>query len=151
MILFIFDLYMYKNNIIVWLFRVICQDPLTMVLPVFLVITNLHWTPQTICPNWTLYYRTWAVLVTMATNMNNNEVRNRILTVLLDYYSFKYYPVVNFPETNDTNGFHHSQPNSKYNTYNSYASLEENRPSVDSLLNEMDNASLYAVPNGWGS
>lgn len=86
----------------------------------------------------------------MATNMNNNEVRNRILTVLLDYYSFKYYPVVNFPETNDTNGFHqnHSQPNSKYNTYNSYASLEENRPSVDSLLNEMDNASLYAVPNG---
>uniref|UniRef100_A0A1B0AH52 Paxillin n=1 Tax=Glossina pallidipes TaxID=7398 RepID=A0A1B0AH52_GLOPL len=43
-------------------------------------------------------------------------------------------------------GFH-TQPTSKYNTYNSYASVEE-RPSVDSLLNEMDNASLYAVPNG---
>ncbi|XP_005179158.1 leupaxin isoform X1 [Musca domestica] len=43
-------------------------------------------------------------------------------------------------------GFH-STPSSKYNTYNSYASVEE-RPTVDSLLNEMDNASLYAVPNG---
>ncbi|XP_037894771.1 paxillin isoform X3 [Glossina fuscipes] len=43
-------------------------------------------------------------------------------------------------------GFH-TQSTSKYDTYNSYASVEE-RPSVDSLLNEMDNASLYAIPNG---
>ncbi|KAM7352246.1 paxillin isoform 1-T1 [Cochliomyia hominivorax] len=49
-------------------------------------------------------------------------------------------------DTSGPSGFH-STPSSKYNTYNSYASVEE-RPTVDSLLNEMDNASLYAVPNG---
>ncbi|XP_017853882.1 paxillin isoform X1 [Drosophila busckii] len=41
----------------------------------------------------------------------------------------------------------YSTPHSKYNTYNSYASVEE-RPTVDSLLNELDNAHIYAVPNG---
>jgi len=41
----------------------------------------------------------------------------------------------------------YSTPVSKYNTYNSYASVEE-RPTVDSLLNELDNAHIYAVPNG---
>ena len=51
-----------------------------------------------------------------------------------------------FVDNSKPSGFH-STPSSKYNTYNSYASVEE-RPTVDSLLNEMDNASLYAVPNG---
>ncbi|KRG02790.1 paxillin isoform X3 [Drosophila mojavensis] len=41
----------------------------------------------------------------------------------------------------------YSTPVSKYNTFNSYASVED-RPSVDSLLNELDNAHIYAVPNG---
>ncbi|XP_062120828.1 leupaxin isoform X3 [Drosophila sulfurigaster albostrigata] len=41
----------------------------------------------------------------------------------------------------------YSTPVSKYNTYNSYATVEE-RPTVDSLLNELDNAHIYAVPNG---
>nr|AAM52760.1 SD04793p [Drosophila melanogaster] len=41
----------------------------------------------------------------------------------------------------------YSTPVSKYNTMNSYATVEE-RPSVDSLLNELDNAHIYAVPNG---
>ncbi|KAL7739898.1 hypothetical protein ACLKA6_003382 [Drosophila palustris] len=41
----------------------------------------------------------------------------------------------------------YSTPVSKFNTYNSYASVEE-RPTVDSLLNELDNAHIYAVPNG---
>ncbi|XP_030377365.1 paxillin isoform X2 [Scaptodrosophila lebanonensis] len=41
----------------------------------------------------------------------------------------------------------YSTPHSKYNTYNSYASVGE-RPSMDSLLNEMDNSHIYAVPNG---
>eukprot|EP00099_Drosophila_melanogaster_P005259 NP_001246090.1 paxillin, isoform K [Drosophila melanogaster] len=41
----------------------------------------------------------------------------------------------------------YSTPVSKYNTMNSYATVEE-RPSVDSLLKELDNAHIYAVPNG---
>ncbi|KAH8305444.1 hypothetical protein KR018_005683 [Drosophila ironensis] len=41
----------------------------------------------------------------------------------------------------------YSSPVSKYNTYNSYATVEE-RPTMDSLLNELDNAHIYAVPNG---
>ncbi|KAH8282199.1 hypothetical protein KR054_006103 [Drosophila jambulina] len=41
----------------------------------------------------------------------------------------------------------YSTPVSKYNTYNSYATVEE-RPTMDSLLNELDNAHIYAVPNG---
>ncbi|XP_043644766.1 leupaxin isoform X4 [Drosophila teissieri] len=41
----------------------------------------------------------------------------------------------------------YSTPVSKYNTMNSYATVEE-RPTMDSLLNELDNAHIYAVPNG---
>ncbi|XP_016997346.1 leupaxin isoform X3 [Drosophila takahashii] len=41
----------------------------------------------------------------------------------------------------------YSTPVSKYNTINSYATVEE-RPTMDSLLNELDNAHIYAVPNG---
>ncbi|XP_032595574.2 leupaxin isoform X2 [Drosophila grimshawi] len=41
----------------------------------------------------------------------------------------------------------YSSPASKYNTFNSYTSVEE-RPTVDSLLNELDTAHIYAVPNG---
>ncbi|KAH8412570.1 hypothetical protein KR009_003176 [Drosophila setifemur] len=41
----------------------------------------------------------------------------------------------------------YSTPVSKYNTFNSYATVEE-RPTMDSLLNELDNAHIYAVPNG---
>ncbi|KAH8352251.1 hypothetical protein KR084_002988 [Drosophila pseudotakahashii] len=41
----------------------------------------------------------------------------------------------------------YSTPVSKYNTNNSYATVEE-RPTMDSLLNELDNAHIYAVPNG---
>ncbi|KRF77921.1 leupaxin isoform X2 [Drosophila virilis] len=41
----------------------------------------------------------------------------------------------------------YSSPVSKFNTFNSYVSVEE-RPTVDSLLNELDNAHIYAVPNG---
>ncbi|XP_034667892.1 uncharacterized protein LOC117901298 isoform X7 [Drosophila subobscura] len=43
----------------------------------------------------------------------------------------------------------YSTPVSKFNTYNSYATVEE-RPTMDSLLNELDNAHIYAVPNGSG-
>ncbi|XP_022229941.2 leupaxin isoform X1 [Drosophila obscura] len=43
----------------------------------------------------------------------------------------------------------YSTPVSKYNTYNNYATVEE-RPTMDSLLNELDNAHIYAVPNGSG-
>ncbi|XP_043950451.1 leupaxin isoform X8 [Drosophila biarmipes] len=41
----------------------------------------------------------------------------------------------------------YSTPVSKFNTLNSYATVEE-RPTMDSLLNELDNAHIYAVPNG---
>ncbi|XP_039484211.1 paxillin isoform X2 [Drosophila santomea] len=41
----------------------------------------------------------------------------------------------------------YSTPVTKYNTMNSYATVEE-RPTMDSLLNELDNAHIYAVPNG---
>ncbi|XP_068145532.1 leupaxin isoform X2 [Drosophila tropicalis] len=41
----------------------------------------------------------------------------------------------------------YSNPVSKYNTFNSYATVEE-RPTMDSLLSELDNAHIYAIPNG---
>ncbi|XP_037957330.1 paxillin isoform X2 [Teleopsis dalmanni] len=80
-----------------------------------------------------------------AAQTHNNSSLSELDSLLEDLSNARYNNSFDKKET--TVPVTYSTPSSKYNTFNSYASVEE-RPTVDSLLNEMDNASIYAVPNG---